>query len=201
MKENGNEKRASSKSLVGVRAVIIRKNSPEALILHRVQEYLLFSKLRSLVPPLKSEMPPRNPSPEGVVEYEPSRDELPAGDSDEENAEISTNLQITSHRNESNEEEDEVLFEEETEAEKPFVPSIKIKRMVDALLISTIVLKDVALTSALFRILEEEKLDILYENQYRTETKVAHTIQVRVGTEYDAVALEKKLCLWAGKPV
>ncbi|KAG9449538.1 hypothetical protein H6P81_009503 [Aristolochia fimbriata] len=210
MKGQGNDKRAPPNLLAGVRAVIIRKNSPEALILRRIREYLLFSKLRSLVPPLQFETRAPSPNPnssEGVMEYEPERDEIPVGDSDEDNAETSTESETTSTRDKASEDaEEEVLFEEEDEkdgtgAEKPFVPSIKIKRTDDALFISTIVLKDVALTSLLFHILEEEKLDIVYENQYRTETKVAHTIQVRVGADYDADALEKKLCIWAGKPL
>ncbi|KAK9158663.1 hypothetical protein Scep_005237 [Stephania cephalantha] len=60
-----------------------------------------------------------------------------------------------------------------------FIPSIRIKRMEDHLiLISTVVVKDVALTSDLFQLLEDEKLDIASESQYRTETRVAHTVQV-----------------------
>ncbi|KAK9168573.1 hypothetical protein Syun_000713 [Stephania yunnanensis] len=81
-----------------------------------------------------------------------------------------------------------------------FIPSIRIKRMEDHLiLISTVVVKDVALTSDLFQLLEDEKLDIASESQYRTETRVAHTVQVKVPEGYDVDALEKKLCAWAGK--
>ncbi|OVA17952.1 hypothetical protein BVC80_1835g355 [Macleaya cordata] len=88
--------------------------------------------------------------------------------------------------------------DEESKASRPFKPSIKILRMEDSIQISSIVQKDISLTSTLFGVLEEEKLDILFENQYRTETKVAHTIQVRVKPGYDVDALEKKLRTWAG---
>ncbi|XP_010243194.1 PREDICTED: uncharacterized protein LOC104587334 [Nelumbo nucifera] len=84
---------------------------------------------------------------------------------------------------------------------QPFAPSVKIRRIDNTLLISTIVLKDVALSSSLFSILEEEKLDIVFENQYRTEHTVAHTVQVKVQPDYDINELEMKLCRWAGKPV
>ncbi|KAF5203508.1 hypothetical protein FRX31_006905 [Thalictrum thalictroides] len=90
--------------------------------------------------------------------------------------------------------------DDEDRSKQLFVPTIKLKKMNnDSILIDTMVLKNVSLTSDLFRILEEEKLDILFENQYRTETKVAHTLQVKVQQGYNIATLEEKLCLWAGK--
>lgn len=85
------------------------------------------------------------------------------------------------------------------ETSRPFVPSIKIKRMDKILLISAVVCKDVATSSALFRVLEEEKLDIVHENQYRTENKVCYTIQARLHSELDSAALKEKLLAWARK--
>ncbi|KAK9124106.1 hypothetical protein Sjap_013708 [Stephania japonica] len=82
---------------------------------------------------------------------------------------------------------------------RPFVPSIEIRTMEGALLINAVVLKEVSLTSALFRVLEEEKLDIVFENQYRSETKACHTIQVRVEPDYNIDSLARKLGVWAGK--
>lgn len=115
-----------------------------------------------------------------ATEYEPPIHEIPGGDSDEESA-----IAIPPQQEEEEEIEEEEDEEEEKEEEdmvdvtqEAFVPSIKIKRMEKALLISTVVLKHVALSSGLFRLLEEEKLDLIFENQYRTETKVSHTIQV-----------------------
>ncbi|PIA37143.1 hypothetical protein AQUCO_03000011v1 [Aquilegia coerulea] len=93
-----------------------------------------------------------------------------------------------------------VDIESDEEISKPFVPSVKIKKFDDSVLIETLALKDVALTSGLFRILEDEKLEILFENQYRTETIVAHTLQVKLQPGYNIEALEMKLCVWAGKP-
>ncbi|KAF5197339.1 hypothetical protein FRX31_013074 [Thalictrum thalictroides] len=91
--------------------------------------------------------------------------------------------------------------DEEENSSKPFVPKVRTKNLdADSLLIETLVLKDVALTSCLFRILEEEKLEIVFEHQYRTETKVSHTLQVKVQEGYNIEALEMKLCTWAGKP-
>ncbi|KAK9124105.1 hypothetical protein Sjap_013707 [Stephania japonica] len=48
--------------------------------------------------------------------------------------------------------------------------------MEGSIFVSTVALKDVALNSVLFRILEEEKLDV-FENQSRTDDKVAHNFQ------------------------
>ncbi|MCL7026887.1 hypothetical protein MKW94_021283 [Papaver nudicaule] len=80
-----------------------------------------------------------------------------------------------------------------------FMPSIKIRKiMEDSILIDTVVQKDVALTSTLFAILEEEKLDIVFEHQYRTEIEVSHTIQVKVQPGYNLNVLENKLRTWAG---
>ncbi|KAI3996718.1 hypothetical protein MKX01_041018 [Papaver californicum] len=81
-----------------------------------------------------------------------------------------------------------------------FMPSIKIRKITDdSILIDTVVEKDVSLTSTLFGVLEEEKLDIVFERQYRiTETQVSHTIQVKVQPDYDLHDLENKLRTWAG---
>ncbi|KAF5194374.1 hypothetical protein FRX31_016043 [Thalictrum thalictroides] len=90
--------------------------------------------------------------------------------------------------------------DEEEISSKPFVPKVRIKKLDDSLLIETLVLKDVALTSRLFLILEEEKLEIVFEHQYRTQTKVSHKLQVKVQDGYNIEALEMKLCMWAGTP-
>ncbi|KAI3926144.1 hypothetical protein MKW98_028280 [Papaver atlanticum] len=80
-----------------------------------------------------------------------------------------------------------------------FMPSIKIRKITeDSILIDTVVQKDVSPTSTLFGVLEEEKLDIVFERQYRTETQVSHTIQVKVQPDYDLHDLEYKLRTWAG---
>ncbi|RZC62109.1 hypothetical protein C5167_023847 [Papaver somniferum] len=82
-----------------------------------------------------------------------------------------------------------------------FLPSIKIRKITeDSILIDTVVQKDVSPTSTLFCVLEEEKLDIVFERQYRTETQVSHTIQVKVQPDYDLHDLEYKLRTWAGFP-
>ncbi|KAI3917196.1 hypothetical protein MKW92_050850 [Papaver armeniacum] len=79
------------------------------------------------------------------------------------------------------------------------MPSIKIRKIrEDSILIDTVVRKDVSPTSTLFGVLEEEKLDIIFERQYRTETQVSHTIQVKVQPDYDLHDLENKLRTWAG---
>lgn len=126
-----------------------------------------------------------------ATEYEPPRHEIPRGDFDEDKR-AENNREEKEAEGEAEEDEDDVVCEcdyvndndedddEVDGTEKAFVPSIKTKRMDDSLLISTVVLKDVALSSSLFRLLEEEKLNIIFENQYRTETKVSHTLQVIV---------------------
>lgn len=111
-----------------------------------------------------------------AIEYEPPSHEIPARDFDED-------IVAESRREEKEEEEDDdddVVCDccYVSENEKAIEPSIKIKRMDSCLLISAVVLKDVALSSSLFRLIEEEKLDVIFENQYRTETKVSHTLQV-----------------------
>ncbi|KAK9158666.1 hypothetical protein Scep_005240 [Stephania cephalantha] len=94
---------------------------------------------------------------------------------------------------ESDEEEESSLLSQP----RPFVPSIEIRTIEGSLLINTVVLKEVSLTSALFRVLEDEKLDIVFENQYRSETKAFHTIQVRVEPDYNIDGLVRKLGVWA----
>ncbi|KAI3856198.1 hypothetical protein MKX03_027780 [Papaver bracteatum] len=80
-----------------------------------------------------------------------------------------------------------------------FMPSIKIRKITeDSIQIDTVVQKDVSPTSTLFGVLEEEKLDIAFGRQYRTETQVSHTIQVKVQPHYDLYDLENKLRTWAG---
>ncbi|KAJ8622778.1 hypothetical protein MRB53_031307 [Persea americana] len=153
-----------------------RKNRPRDL-LRRLRQYFLYSKLRSLLPPQPLQLTSFVGSTEMATEYEPPRHEIPRGDFDEDK------------RAENNREEKEA--EGEAEEDEDDV------RMDDSLLISTVVLKDVALSSSLFRLLEEEKLNIIFENQYRTETKVSHTLQVRVPLEYDVDVLERKLQKWA----
>ncbi|RWR94787.1 hypothetical protein CKAN_02409700 [Cinnamomum micranthum f. kanehirae] len=189
-------------SVRGIRVAVKRKNSPTDLLLRQLREYYLYSKLRSLLPreqPLE-EISSSIEGDQVATEYEPPIHEIPGGDSDEESAIAIPPQQEEEQEKEKQEEEDEEGEEEEEMVDvtqEAFVPSIKIKRMEKALLISTVVLKHVALSSGLFRLLEEEKLDLIFENQYRTETKVSHTIQVRTPSEYDVDALEIKLQTWA----
>ncbi|XXG83645.1 hypothetical protein AAC387_Pa10g1349 [Persea americana] len=184
-----------------------RKNRPRDL-LRRLRQYFLYSKLRSLLPPQPLQLTSFVGSTEMATEYEPPRHEIPRGDFDEDKR-AENNREEKEAEGEAEEDEDDVVCEcdyvndndedddEVDGTEKAFVPSIKTKRMDDSLLISTVVLKDVALSSSLFRLLEEEKLNIVFENQYRTETKVSHTLQVRVPLEYDVDVLERKLKKWA----
>ncbi|XP_010267270.1 PREDICTED: uncharacterized protein LOC104604568 [Nelumbo nucifera] len=191
-------------SLCGVRAVLItRRNSPQDLILRRLRRYLLYCKLRSLIPPNLQLRTEGGLGGANGVEVEHHETQL--GDSsDEENCSIEMGLDDSgkSHGNNQKENHNKKGTEEDDDQElQPFVPSIKFTRFDSSLLISTVVLKDIALTSVLFHILEEEKLAIVSENQYRTETKVSHTVLVRVKPDYDVDELEKKLCRWAGKPI
>ncbi|XP_043699806.1 uncharacterized protein LOC122650456 [Telopea speciosissima] len=113
-------------------------------------------------------------------------------------------LQSEEKDEEEEDDDDDGNYKIEVEVEdesKPFVPSIKIIRSDVSLLISTIVLKDISLTSTLFHILEQEELQIDYETQYRSDTKVSHTIKVNMRPGYDVDELEKKLWRWAGKPI
>ncbi|KAF9594173.1 hypothetical protein IFM89_028830 [Coptis chinensis] len=185
-----------------------KKSLQQHLILSRLRKDLLYSKLRSLIP--SQEVKPS----EAATELELEPYEIPAErDYDEEyfnppNASNGFLTNIDRLENKRSNEDDKtsgytVLFESEEDEEetlKPFVPSIKLDRMEGSILISTIVLKEVSLTSALFALLEEEKLDIVSENQYRTETKVAHTIQLNVPPGYNIDELERRLCIWARKP-
>lgn len=118
-------------------------------------------------------------------EYELPRLEAPP-DSDEEDA-GKMEVKGKCDEGDENEEHTEIIFEEggfDDEDEErpitPFVPWIKIKQMEESFLITTMVHKEVALTSNLFRIMEEERLDIVFENQCRTKTKVSHTLQVSI---------------------
>ncbi|XP_058077311.1 uncharacterized protein LOC131225738 [Magnolia sinica] len=189
--------------LKGVRALLIRKNSPAELLLNRLREYLLYSKLRSLLPSQPFEVKRLKEIP---MEYEPAPHEIPGRDSDDENTSGPAEASRAEDSSQSQGEDFDYALESDEEKEKnsgpgkTFIPSIKIKKLDSTLLISTVVLKDVALSSALFRLLEEEKLDIVYENQYRTETKVVHTIQVNLPSEgLDIDDLEQKLQAWAAR--
>ncbi|KAI3966892.1 hypothetical protein MKX01_009009 [Papaver californicum] len=166
------------------------------LLQRRIKEYILFSKLKSMIPPPQPFQEQVSERHEEATEVDMELREIPSAerDSDEETK--------------SEDEDDDDLgdttidfdsdYEKDGDEVKSFVPSIKIKVMEDLILISTIVLKKVASTSSLFRILEEEKLDIVFENQYRTESIVAHTIQVRIQPEYNIQVLEDRLRMWAG---
>ncbi|XP_031501707.1 uncharacterized protein LOC116265294 [Nymphaea colorata] len=84
--------------------------------------------------------------------------------------------------------------EEEEEARlEDFVPTIKVRKMDGPLLISTVIQKEVALSSNLFRLLENEHLSIIFEHQCPTKTKVRNTFQVRVPPEMDIDASKAKL--------
>ncbi|KAI3882628.1 hypothetical protein MKW92_010336 [Papaver armeniacum] len=191
-----------------VRAGTVRKNNDGnslqqilrnyILLQRRIKEYIVFSKLKSMIPPrpFQQQISERH---EEATEVDMELREIPSveRDSDEE----------TMSDDDDDEDEDDLGnisidydsdFEKDRDDVKSFVPSIKISKIEDLILINTMVLKKVALTSSLFRILEEENLDIVFENQYRTECKVAHTIQVRIQPEYNIQVLEKRLLMWAG---
>ncbi|MCL7039302.1 hypothetical protein MKW94_021108 [Papaver nudicaule] len=170
------------------------------LLQRRIKEYIVFSRLKSMIPPRPSEeqIPARH---EEATEVDMELREIPAAekDSDEENEDIKSD--------DEDEDEDDLGnisidfdsdYEKDADEVESFVPSIKIDQMDNLVLINTTVLKNVALTSSLFRIFEQENLDIVFENQYRTEAKVAHTIQVRIRPEYNIRILEARLQMWAG---
>ncbi|KAI3831354.1 hypothetical protein MKW92_039549 [Papaver armeniacum] len=192
-----------------VRAGTIRKNNDRTdlqqilqnnlLLQRRIKEYILFSKLKAMVPPPQAFQEQISERHEEATEVDMELREIPSveRDSDEE----------TMSDDDDDEDEDDLGnisidydsdFEKDGDDVKSFVPSIKISKIEDLILINTMVLKKVALTSSLFRILEEENLDIVFENQYRTECKVAHTIQVRIQPEYNIQLLENRLRMWAG---
>ncbi|KAI3846110.1 hypothetical protein MKW98_015479 [Papaver atlanticum] len=189
-----------------VRAGTIRKNNDRnglqqilqnnLLLQRRIKEYILFSKLKSMVPPPQAFQEQISVRHEEAIEVDMEFREIPSveRDSDEETKS-------------ADEDEDDLGnisidydsdFEKDGDDVKSFVPSIKISKIEDLIFINTTVLKKVALTSSLFRILEEENLDIVFENQYRTECKVAHTVQVRIQPEYNIQVLENRLRMWAG---
>ncbi|KAI3856730.1 hypothetical protein MKX03_029997 [Papaver bracteatum] len=191
-----------------VRAGTIRKNNDanslqqilqnNLLLQRRIKEYIVFSNLKSVIAPrpFQEQISVRH---EEAAEVDMEFREIPSAerDSDEE----------TKSGDDDDEDEDDLGnisidydsdFEKDGDDVKSFVPSIKISKIEDLILIHTTVLKKVALTSTLFRILEEENLDIVFENQYRTECEVAHTIQVRIQPEYDIQVLENRLRIWAG---
>ncbi|XP_042485862.1 uncharacterized protein LOC122066106 [Macadamia integrifolia] len=190
---------SSSTSSASVRAVLIRKNSPEDLLLRRLRQHLLFAKLRSLIPPQPFQM----------MEEETNVAPLASSSSTTPTPALAPRLLQCEGKNEEEEvddddDEDDGNYKIEVEVEdesKPFMPSIKIIKSEVSLLISTVVLKDISLTSTLFHLLEQEELQIDYETQYRSETKVSHTIKVTVRPGYDVDELEKKLWRWAGKPI
>ncbi|KAI3846111.1 hypothetical protein MKW98_015480 [Papaver atlanticum] len=186
-----------------VRAGTIRKNNDANSLQHilqnnlllqrRIKEYILFSRLKSMIPPQPSQeqISARH---EEATEMDMELREIPSAerDSDEETkSDDEDDLGDTTIDFDSD-------YEKDGDEVKSFVPSININVMENLILINTIVLKKVALTSTLFRILEEENLDIVFENQYRTECKVAHTIQVRIQPEYNIQVLENRLRIWAG---
>ncbi|KAK1265871.1 hypothetical protein QJS04_geneDACA000267 [Acorus gramineus] len=167
----------------GVGETLIRKRSRT---LRRLKEYLLYRKLRSLVSPpntYENEIQSTNMDEEEIKSADRTGDEgVEACKSSECDDDVDVDY-----------------GEDDDDDEWEFVPSVKLKRMDTSLLISAVVLKDVALSSKLFQLLEEQKLDIVFANQYRTETKVSHTIQVNLHSENEMVAFKERLYLWAGK--
>ncbi|RZC77194.1 hypothetical protein C5167_001350 [Papaver somniferum] len=190
-----------------VRAGTIRKNNDRnglqqilqnnLFLQRRIKEYILFSKLKSMVPPPQAFQEQISGRHEEATELDMELREIPSAerDSDEETKsdddDDKDDLGNTSIDYDSD-------YEKDGDEVKSFVPSIKISKIEDLILINTTVLNKVALTSSLFRILEEENLDIVFENQYRTECTVAHTIQVRIQPEYNIQVLENRLRIWAG---
>ncbi|KAK9127559.1 hypothetical protein Syun_016356 [Stephania yunnanensis] len=202
MKKKKQKKSSRANKLRGPQSVMIskKKDYPEEQILKQIKEYVLYTRLRSLVPPtLPSEI---KGSENVATEIELDCEEAPERESDEE-----SNGGVRGRGSDGEigcgEGCCRVVFEsEEEDVTEEFVPSVKIRVLEESLLISTIVDKDIALASELFRILEEEnEIDIVFENQYRTESRVAYTIQVKVLPDYKVELLEKKLCRWAGKPM
>ncbi|KAK9126567.1 hypothetical protein Scep_015413 [Stephania cephalantha] len=196
-----NKKSSRANKLRGPQSVMISKNNdhPEEQILKQIKEYVLYTRLRSLVPPtLPSEI---KGSGNVATEIELDCEEVPERESDEEST-AGVRGRGSDGEIGCGEGCCRVVFESEEEDTEEFVPSVKIRVLEESLLISTIVDKDIALASELFRILEEEnEIDIVFENQHRTESRVAYTIQVKVLPDYNVELLEKKLCRWAGKPM
>ncbi|XP_049936931.1 uncharacterized protein LOC116266221 [Nymphaea colorata] len=192
------------KPLPAVRYLGIRRPRSDRLLLHRLHQNILYLKLRSLLPVSDG----RKPS-----EVLPAPGELPRGvfSNDESKGERRGPclLETKESNGSCNEEEvdddgDNNSFIENSEEEEArledFVPTIKVRKMAGSLLISTVIQKEVALSSNLFRLLENEDLSIIFEHQYRTKTKVCHTIRVRVPPEMDIDAFKAKLEAWgAGK--
>ncbi|KAI3882629.1 hypothetical protein MKW92_011751 [Papaver armeniacum] len=185
-----------------VRAGTIRKNNDANSLQHilqnnlllqrRIKQYILFSRLKSMIPPQEQISVRHEEATEVDMELreipsvERDSDEETMSDDDDEDDLGNTTIDFDSD------------YEKDGDEVKSFVPSIHINVMENLILINTTVLKNVALTSSLFRILEEENLDIVFENQYRTECNVAHTIQVRIQPEYNILVLENRLRMWAG---
>ncbi|KAI3856729.1 hypothetical protein MKX03_029996 [Papaver bracteatum] len=189
-----------------VRAGTIRKNNDanslhhilqnNLLLQRRIKEYILFSRLKSMIPPQPSQeqISERH---EEATEMDMELREIPLAERDSDEETKSDDDDDDDHLGNITIDFDSD-YEKDGDAVKSFVPSININVMENLVLINTTVLKNVALTSTLFRILEEENLDIVFENQYRTECKVAHTIQVRIQPEYDIRVLENRLRMWEG---
>ncbi|KAK9158671.1 hypothetical protein Scep_005245 [Stephania cephalantha] len=154
------------------------------VILRRLREHFLYSKLRSLLPP------PDNKVPNKYCQQASSREIVLEKD------EVGVEVGPVDGNGGCDEELRSVTVEFENEA-SAFVPTIDMVKMEGSIFVSTVALKDVALTSALFRILEEGRLDVVFENQSRTGDKVAHIFQVRVEQGFDGNDFANKLCKWA----
>ncbi|KAJ4978096.1 hypothetical protein NE237_008876 [Protea cynaroides] len=210
---SSNSTSQSARNFRGVRAVPISKNSPEHLLFRRLRQRLLFAKPRSLIPPQAFQQVRTfgTCEQEKTTEVKVESHEIPQGDSDEDmeaapsassSGAASSAAPAPALLDDDEDNDGKYKIEVEVEDEsKPLVPSIQIIKSEASLLISTIVLKDMSLSSTLFQILEQEELQIDYENQYRSEKKVSHNIKVNVRPGYDVDQLEKKLWRWAGKPI
>ncbi|KAK9126565.1 hypothetical protein Scep_015411 [Stephania cephalantha] len=202
----GHDRRRRPRRRHGVSVPISKKCRGEHLIRRRLAENLRYYKLRSIIPSQTSKkIRSRDDEDEDEVRAATNTTRLQVST-------LSPNLKIqeeqvvlvvereecepccsTSNRS------TEVIFEN---PEEPFVPTIAIREMEgNSLLINAVVNKNVSLTSNLFRIFEEEenKIVVLFENQYRTESNASHTIHLDVQPDYDVGTLEKKLCAWAGE--
>ncbi|KAK9153856.1 hypothetical protein Sjap_001336 [Stephania japonica] len=172
--------------------VPIRKKCRQHLILRRLTENLRYYKLRSLIPSQSSKKIRSHDDEDGFKAATNTTSLVSTRP-------LSPNLKIQEEECKPccTSKSTEVIFEN---PEEPFVPTITIRKMEGSLLINAVVLKHVALTSNLFRIFEEEeKIGVLFENHYRTESKASHTIHLDVQLDYDVCTLEKKLCAWAGE--
>ncbi|KAK9127565.1 hypothetical protein Syun_016362 [Stephania yunnanensis] len=200
----GHDRRRRPRRRHGVPVPISKKCRGEHLIRRRLAENLRYYKLRSIIPSQTSKKI-RSRDDEDEVKAATNTTPLrvstlsPNLMTQEEQVVLAVEIEEYEPCCSTSSRSTEVIFEN---PEEPFVPTITIREMEgNSLLINAVVNKNVSLTSNLFRIFEEEenKIVVLFENQYRTESNASHTIHLDVQPDYDVGTLEKKLCAWAGE--